>query len=117
MGSVKVEGDSQKSRVPEAEVAVLAQDHVVVKRDVQNLARLGERARHLAVLPARRGVAGGVVVGDDDRGRVQQDRRLVDLTRVDDRGVDRPDRHDVVAQKDVPGIQAQDHELLAVAVA
>lgn len=48
---------------------VLADDDVVVDGDVEGLAGLGDLLGHLDIGARRGGVAGGVVVDEDDGGR------------------------------------------------
>ena len=52
--------------------------------DVQELARLDQLAGEGRVLGAGRGIAGGVVVADDDAGDGLDDRRAEDLGSSDD---------------------------------
>ena len=51
----------------EAAVAVAADDDVVVHRDAELFAGLGDASRHVDIGHRRRGIAGGMVVHQDDR--------------------------------------------------
>src|SRR5690349_7478607 len=61
---------SQEPRFGEAPEAVGGDDHVVEQRDAEGLAAQLQAGRDLAVLAARRGVAGRMVVDDHDRGGI-----------------------------------------------
>ena len=67
---------------------VLADDHVVVHRDAQHLARADDGFGHFNVGVGWCRVAGRVVVGDYDCARAQLESALDDFARVDRRMVD-----------------------------
>jgi hypothetical protein len=75
----------------EADKAALADDEVVQRLNVQQLARLDEHLGQAHVFGRRGGVAGGVVLNDDDRRRVVPDGVAEQLGHADDVGVEAAD--------------------------
>ena len=75
--------------------------------------RAGRRqpAGQLPVLGARGRIARGVRVKDHDRRRRAEDRLAKDVTRLDDRRVQRADRHDRRSEDAVLGVEQHDPEL------
>src|SRR5450759_3847618 len=67
-------GETHRSRASD--------DEVIEDLDVDKRERLFERLRKELVCPTRLRYAGGVVVGEDDGGRVVRERRLDHLARV-----------------------------------
>src|SRR5947209_11650529 len=92
----------------------LADNQMVEQLDLQQLARLNQSAGHLDILRAGLGCAAGVVVRDDDRGALEQDRQLEDFTGPDDRRVQTALVEAMQALYLVFGIQASHPELLVV---
>src|SRR5688572_2277149 len=89
---------------------------MIVERHVQDTPGFAYRTRDLAIFAAGGGIAGRVVVGDDQAGRGAGERRLEDLARMHDRGVERSHRdHDLTDQL-VARVQAQREEALALAI-
>jgi len=81
------------------------------------LAGLDEALRDRDVFVAGLGVSRGMVVHEDDRGRGGHDRGLEHLARVNDRGVERADRHGLLPDYLVPGVEDQHQEMLALLLA
>lgn len=78
-----------------------ADDDVVVYGDSQPLARLRDRAGDLDVRATGGGVAAGMVVDEDDRGRAEIDRAADHLADIDRGLVDRALAHHLVADQHV----------------
>src|SRR5258705_7212942 len=95
-------------------VGVAADDDVVEDVDAEDPAGLDEPARDGKVFLRRRGIPGGMVMRQDQRGSRDGDRRLVNLARMDDRGVEAPDRDDFPPKNLVAGIEVEADEVLAV---
>src|SRR5687767_12374393 len=89
---------------------------MIMQRDVEKTPCLRQGARYLAVFAAGRGIARRMVVSDDDRRRGSGQRRLVDLARMYDRGVQRSDGDNELAHELVARVEAQGHEPFALAV-
>ena len=53
-------------------------------------------------------------MGEDQRGGLDGDGRLEHLARMDDRGVEAPDRDDLAPQDLIAGVQVEADEVLAV---
>src|SRR5262245_5003572 len=73
--------------------AAVAEDHVVLERNAEDLARVAQALGDPQVLRARLGIAGGMVVGDDQRGGRLANRAAEDLARMDQRGGQRARAH------------------------
>lgn len=58
---------SEQPGRPEAGVTLLADDHVVMNRDVHSLQCLFDLPGHVDIGAGGRGIAGGVIVHEDDR--------------------------------------------------
>lgn len=71
----------------QAEVVRFGDDQVVVDGNARNLAGLGELAGDPDVLPAWFGIAGGVLVRENNCGRVGQNCSLEDLAWLDKQGI------------------------------
>src|SRR5437016_6606449 len=82
--------------------------------DADDPAGLNEAPGNGEVFFGRGRVAGRVVVGKDEGGGRDGDRRLVDLAGVDDRGVQTPDRNDLAPQDLIPRVEVEADEVLAV---
>src|SRR5262245_48927192 len=92
----------------------VAKNQVIEKPDAENIARLSESRRERDVLRRRLCYATRVVVADDDRGGVRDDRWLEDLAGMNDQGSQRSDRDDANADHPMLGIEERDGHLLAV---
>ena len=55
-------------------------------------------------------VAARMVVADDNRRRLGQDRRAEDLTGMDQTGIHNPNRDDLLVQQMIPGVETEDTE-------
>jgi hypothetical protein len=88
---------------------------VIEERDPHDVRSPGELLCDGDVVGTRGGIAGRMVVRDDDPGGRSENGRLQNLARVDDRGVQGADRHDFDAEHGVPGREQKHHEMLAVA--
>ena len=102
---------SHQPQALEAGVAVAADDDVVVDDDAERLCDLCDLLRHLDVGGRRRGVAGGVVVDEDEGARRELERPLHDLARVDRRMVDGAGLLHLVGDEGVALVEEQEPEL------
>ncbi len=92
-------------------------DHdMVVQRDLQSARRFLQSARHLDVVPGRLGVAGRMVMHDDQRGGVEDERPLHHLARIYRRMIDCPALLHLVGNKGVLTIKKQHTKLLNLLV-
>ena len=103
---------SQQALLAEAQPLAVADDDVVVDHDGQHGQRALHLTRHVDVGAGGRRVAAGVVVHQDDGGRVQLQRALRNLPRVDGGVVDGAAGLRLVGQQAVAAVQEQDAELL-----
>lgn len=100
--------------VGKAVVPVLAQHNMVQHGDAEQLAAFLEALSQSPVFLTGNRIAAGVVVGQDDGARVHQDEWLEDFARVDDAHGDRSDAHGVDTDDSMLGVEAHDHEMLAI---
>ena len=70
---------------------ILADDQMVVHRDAERFRDLDDRLRHLDVGARGRGVAGGMVVHQDDRGGGELERALDHFAGINRRVIDGAD--------------------------
>ena len=105
---------SRPAVIGKTEMAVFAQNDMIQQRDTEELSALAESLREDAIFLARGRVAGWVVIGTNESGRIHQDQRLKDFARMDNRQGQRTDRHDINANDAVFGIQSADEELLSI---
>jgi hypothetical protein len=92
----------------------MADDQRVMDRHAHDPAGLSELARNANIFPARFEVAGWMVVGDDDRGRVGEDRAFKDLSSTDNARSECPRVGDVDTDERVVGGEEQNEEDLPV---
>ena len=88
-------------------------DQVVEQRNVQTFHRCANRLRRGVVLRGGQGIAGGMVVDEDDRVRVLQQRLLGDHPRIDCGPVQRPAADPLCGNQHALGIQAQQQDRFA----
>ena len=100
--------------IGKTEMAVFAQNDMIQQRDAEELSALAESLREEAIFLARGRVAGWVVMGTDERGRIHQDQRLKDFTRMDDGQGQRADRDDIDPDDAVFGIESAHEELFSI---
>src|SRR5258705_530525 len=98
----------------EARVRVLRDDDVIEDVDAQDAPRLDQPPGDREILLAGRGVAGGMVVRQDQTGRGDRDRGLEDLARVHDARVQAPDRDDLPAEHLVSRVEIEADEVLGM---
>ena len=91
----------------EADEDAVADDDVVEQVNAHDLARADETLGDGHILPARRGVAGRVVVGDDQGGGGDDHGVLEDLAGVDDGGGQVSDGDGADGKDTVLGIEEQ----------
>ena len=88
-----------------------ADDDVVVHRNTERLRHLGDLLRHLDVGGGRGGVAGGVVVDEDEGARRQLQRALHDLAGIDRGMVDGARLLHLVGDEGVALVEEQEPEM------
>src|SRR5262245_38489153 len=79
----------------EAVVATIADHDVIEQLDTDQLPALGEAPRECEILGARGGIAGRVVVDQNDAGRTGDDGGFENLAGVDDCGAERANRDEL----------------------
>ena len=87
----------EESALAEAHVARVTDDEVIEDVDAEEFASSRKASRDLVVLRTRRRVAAGVIVREDDRRRVRENRRFEHFARVNDRAVERATTDLVIA--------------------
>ena len=87
---------------------------MIQERDAEQVGALPESAGEHAILLARRGIAGRVIVRTDPGGGIHQDQRFEDLSRMHDREGEGADGDDIDPDDAVLRIQSADQELFAV---
>lgn len=95
-------------------MAAVAQDDMIKEGDSEKFACGLEAMREDAVLGARCGVAGRMVMRGDDGGAVEENGWLEDFARMDDRERETADGNDVDADNGIFRIKAANDELFAV---
>lgn len=103
---------SEQLKPLESDVAVLADDDVIVKRNAERLGGLGDELRHLDIGARRRRVAGGMVVDEDQRSGGKLQCAFDHLARIDGRVVDCSLLLHLVGDQRVAFVQKKDAELL-----
>ena len=101
---------SQDAPLLQAHVAARAEHEVVEHLDAHERAGRGQPPREREVLGRGLGVARGVVVEEDERGRARDDRLLEDLARVDEARGQAADRDDGLAPQPVPRVEGEQAE-------
>jgi hypothetical protein len=91
---------------------VLADNEMVVHGDAERARNLDDRLRHLNVGARRGGIAGGMVVHQDDRGSGKLERALDHLARIDRGVIDGADLLALVGDQVVALVEKQDAKLL-----
>ena len=97
----------------EAVVATIANDDVVEHVHAEQRAGINEATCQLDVVSAGARIAAGMIVREDDRCGVCQQRRLEHLARMDERRVKRASAHLVIGDHAMLRGQAEDSEDLA----
>ena len=100
----------------EGVVGCIRKDDVVEKRDIEDVASLLELVRLVHVRGTRGGIPARVVVEEDDRGCVAEERFLDDAPVVDLRRLDGSDGNHLLGQRKVGSIQEEDPGLLVIEV-
>jgi hypothetical protein len=92
-------------------------DHdMVVQCDLESARRFLQSACHLDVLPGRLGIAGRMIVHDDQSGSVEDERTLHHFARIHRRVIDRPALLHLVGNYGVLTIKKQHPKLLDLLV-
>ena len=90
---------------PKADMARLADDDMIQDRDPEQFAGLHEPSRDLQICQARSGIAGRMIVTEDNGLRTGQDRSPKNLARTGVGAVERADAGDVDAENAVFGVE------------
>ena len=91
---------------------MLRDDDVLEHGNAEESPCLLQSVRHVPILRRWRRVPARVIVGDDDRDSIVHDRGREDVAGMDDRGVGRPDRYNLLVQQLAPRIEIQADEML-----
>lgn len=73
---------SDETRFTQTDMSPIANHDVIDDANAEYLASAYKAARELVIIRARRWISARVIVGDDDRGRVCEERSLEDLARL-----------------------------------
>jgi len=87
---------------------------VIQETNFDDLAICDQDSRDFLVAFRGRGIAGRMIVADDDSGRIVDDGGADDLARINGGTIDRPDRVDDVIEHPVFRIDEYDEEHLPV---
>ena len=101
-----------RPRLDEREVALIGQDEMIDDVDADDEPGVDHARREDEVVGAWRGVAGRMVVKQDDDGRRGGDRLPKDLARVHNRRVERAERDDLDPNESMLRVEHRDAELL-----
>lgn len=94
--------------------AIVAENEMVEQPDAQQVSSFPQSCGKRAILRARRGISGRMIVDGNDRTGVEEDGRFENFTRVHKTESECPDRDDVHADANVLGVETTDEELLAI---
>lgn len=91
--------DTYEAALPKRHKSLATQDNMVTHIDAENVTRANQAFRDKVVLWARFGISGGMYVGQNDGACIHEQNRLLNLPRMHDRQVERPDADDVQADQ------------------
>jgi hypothetical protein len=80
--------------------------------DPHDVTRLAETPGERQVFLGRRGVAGGMVVKENETGRLKRDRLAKDLAGMDETAIEAPARDDLKPLQSIARVQYEETELL-----
>ena len=95
----------------QARVPTAGDDDVIMDRDPEGLKRIDKLVGHLDIGGGWRGIAGRVIVGQDQRTGVQLERAARNLARIDRNMINRPLAHGFVGDQNVALVEKQNAEL------
>ena len=100
----------------EGVVGFIRYDDVIEERDIEDVASLAKLVRLVDVSNARSGSSARVVVEEDDRCSVAQERFLDDAPVVDLGRLDGSDGYHLLGEREVGSIEEEDPGLLVIEV-
>ncbi len=104
----------KETRVGEAEVVLMPENDVIEDSDSEDLAGPVEPLSALAVLPAWRRIAGGMIVQENESRTAVFHRRSKNFPGVDDRCAEATNGNEDIPDQLVFGIQMKGEEILSV---